>query len=139
MIRTILIAVLILAVSAPSALALRDSARNRQKQADRYVKVVSIRDMMRDATEEMAEQLPEKDREVFRNIMNRHLDIKGLENSVKQLMVKHFTADEIKALTDFYGSRAGMSVMKKFGKYSAETIPLVQDAVVKAIKKAEQK
>ncbi len=71
--------------------------------------------------------------------MTEYIDFKSLEQSLKGLMVKHFTADEIKALTDFYKSPAGSSVMKKFGKYSADTVPLIQREIVKAIEKIENR
>ncbi len=138
MTRIILTAILVLAVAVPESLAIRNTVKNRERQADRYMEIVSINKLMKDATEEIAKQIPEKDRETFKNIMNAHLDMRALEKSVKELMVKHFTADEIKALTDFYGSSAGESVMQKFGAYSADTVPLIQDAVIKAIKKAEK-
>jgi hypothetical protein len=42
------------------------------------------------------------------------------------LIIKHFTAEEIKTMADFYGSPAGKSAMSKFGDYMADLMAIVQ-------------
>jgi len=57
---------------------------------------------------------------------------------MKESMVKNFTADELKALADFYGSPVGKSAMKKFGAYMADVMPSIQAEVEKAQAKANR-
>ena len=47
--------------------------------------------------------------------MTKHLDIGRVTAAIKAAMVKTFTADELKALADFYGSEVGRSAMAKMG------------------------
>jgi len=47
-------------------------------------------------------------------------------------MIKNFTADELKALADFYGSPVGKSAMAKFGNYMADVMPGMMAEVQKA-------
>ncbi len=56
-----------------------------------------------------------------------------LENLARTSMIKHFTADELNALADFYGSKHGASVMKKFGIYMADVLPSIQAEVQRAL------
>ena len=41
-------------------------------------------------------------------------------------MIDTFTADELNALADFYGSKHGNSAMQKFGRYMGQVVPAVQ-------------
>jgi hypothetical protein len=51
---------------------------------------------------------------------------------MEEAMVKHFTADELKALADFYGSPVGKSAMNKIGVYTADIMPAIQAEILKA-------
>jgi hypothetical protein len=53
-------------------------------------------------------------------------------------MVKHFSAEELKALADFYGSPVGKSAMSKFGAYMADVMPAIQAEMIKAQAKTNQ-
>ena len=44
-------------------------------------------------------------------------------------MVKTFSADEFKALADFYGSDVGRSAMAKMGTYMSEVMPATMNEV----------
>ena len=50
-------------------------------------------------------------------------------------MVEFFTADELDALADFYGSQLGRSIIKKFPKYMAAVMPTMNAHVVQASEK----
>ena len=60
----------------------------------------------------------------------------AVEKAMKKSLIKHFTADELKALADFYGSPVGKSAMKKFGAYMADVMPAIQTEMMKAQAKA---
>jgi len=54
---------------------------------------------------------------------------------MKGLTAKHFTTDETKALANFHKSPAGLSVIHKFGKYTADNLTIIEEEILKAIKK----
>ena len=109
-----------------------DTIEERNKAAERYLNVMPMKKLLDDLTVEMAKRIPEEKREQFINLMNKHLDAGQLEKITKNSIVKIFTADEINALADFYGSEVGKSAMKKFGIYMAEIMPHIQKEVIKA-------
>ena len=123
---------------AVSAWALEDTPENRGKEADRYLQAAPLQETMADMAEKLALQIPEKQRPVFMEAMQKHVDYAKLKEASRQAMVKHFTADELKALADFYNSETGKSALKKMGNYTAEVMPVIQAEMFKAIGAAEK-
>ncbi|MBK1882664.1 DUF2059 domain-containing protein [Luteolibacter pohnpeiensis] len=119
-----------------TAFGIEDTPENRIREAERYLKAIPPEEMFLDMTEEMAKNMPESERELFKAVMTKHLDVPALTKTMKNSMVKHFTAEELKALADFYGSEVGKSAMKKFGVYLADVMPTIQEEVMKAQDKA---
>lgn len=134
--KLVLIAMMVLVSS--TAFAVQDTAENRTREADRYLSVSSPREMFQDVAEQLALNLPPEQREQFKSILTRHLDIEAVTKSMKDSMVKVFTADELAALADFYGSPVGISAMKKMGVYMGELMPTIQAEALKAIAKANR-
>ena len=112
--------------------ALDDTPPNREQEAARYLQVTPPKEMMSDMAEQMAKNMPQDQRDAFKALLMKHLDMNALTKAIKDAMVKNFTADELKALADFYGSPVGKSAMKKFGTYMADVMPSVQAEVMKA-------
>ena len=54
-------------------------------------------------------------------------------------MLKTFTAEELNALADFYGSKNGYSAMRKFGSYMALVTPALQQEVQRALQQIQKK
>jgi hypothetical protein len=127
---------LLLPFSIP-AFALDDSPQNRSQQADRYLEVVPPQSMMNDMSSKMAETLPEDQRDQFKTLLTKHLDITRVTEAIKAAMVKTFTAEELKALADFYGSEVGKSAMSKMGAYMSEVMPATMTEVQSALTKAQ--
>ena len=117
---------------ATSVLALDDTPANREKEAERYLKATPPEEMMKDMADKMAMNMPPESRTEFKELMTKYLDIAAMTKAMKDSMVKHFTADELKALADFYGSPIGKSAMTKFGAYMADTMPAIQAEILKA-------
>ena len=115
-----------------AAWALDDTKENRVEQAGRYSAAVPLSELLKDVVDKGATNLPPERREKFRALFNKHLDLPALEVTVQGILVKHFTADELKALADFYGSPVGKSAMKKFGTYMADAMPVIQAEMSKA-------
>jgi hypothetical protein len=57
---------------------------------------------------------------------------------MKRIMQKNFTADELRALTDFYGSSAGKSALKKLNLYKMELMPALQGEMMKMYAKSNR-
>ncbi len=121
-----------------NSFALEDTPFNRLSQAERYLDVTPPKDLLQDAAEQMAMNFDPSQRQAFKDLITKHLDIEALTKTMKDTMIKHFTADELKALADFYGSAEGKSSMRKFGAYMADVMPSVQAEMVKAIAKANR-
>ncbi|WP_298255446.1 DUF2059 domain-containing protein [Bradyrhizobium sp.] len=113
---------LIWLTSAP-ALALDDTPANRAAEADYYLRVVPPQSRMNDRAAKLAATLPEGKRATFVALMTKNLDINAVAALMRDSMIKNFTADELKALADFYGSPVGRSAMAKMGNYMADSMP----------------
>ncbi len=132
----LLLLFLLLPFSLP-ALALEDTPPNRALEADRYLEAVPPQSMITDMSAKMAETLPEEQRDPFKALMTKHLDLGRVTAAIKAAMVKTFTADELKALADFYGSNVGKSAMAKMGTYMSEVMPATMSEVQSALAKAQ--
>lgn len=114
------------------ARALDDTPENRGNEADRYLKAVPAQEMFAEMVDQMVQQMPEAHRANFKQAITKNFDVKALTTAMKDSMVKRFTADELAALADFYGSPVGKSAMKKFPEYLSDLMPTIQDQVMKA-------
>jgi hypothetical protein len=61
----------------------------------------------------------------------------SIEQISRTAMINHFTVDEINALTDFYGSKNGVSIMKKFSLYMAEVAPALEAEIQRGLQKLQ--
>ena len=127
----------IVALVAASARALEDNKANREKEADRLLSVMTVREMCADIAEQFGKGVPAEHRKTFQERFIKHMDKPAIEKVMKAAMVKLFTAEELKALADFYSIPAGKSAMKKMsGPYLAEIMPTIQAEIRKAQAKA---
>jgi len=133
-----LVLVILLVLVSSTAFAIEDSAEARNKEAKRYLSVAQPKAMFQDMADQMALNLPPERRELFKNIMTKYMDIEAITKSMQESMVKIFTANELAALADFYGSEVGVSAIKKMGVYLGEMMPTIQAEVLKAFAKANR-
>ena len=112
--------------------ALDDTPENRLAQIDRYFVAQPPEQMMKDMAETMSEGMPDDQRARFVELMTK-LDMAKLKTAMRDAMVKHFTADEVRALADFYGSEVGKSAMGKYGAYMADVMPTIQAEVIAVV------
>jgi hypothetical protein len=119
------------------AFALEDTQQNREREADRYLKTTPPEELMADMSKKIATTLPEPQREGFVRMMTKHLDMGRVTAAMRDGMVKSFSADELKALADFYNSPVGKSAMGKMGTYTAEVMPVVMREIQTAAAKAQ--
>lgn len=115
-----------------------DTPENRKAQAEKYLQVNSFESMISDSIDEMAKQVPEESRQKFVDGMKKSIQVDNLKSVAIESMTKHFTVKELEALTAFYGSPEGKSVMKKFGSYMADVMPIIQQQVMQAIQAQQE-
>ncbi|MBC8426575.1 DUF2059 domain-containing protein [bacterium] len=116
-----------------------DTPENRAVEAHRYLETTSTDAMFRDMAQGMASTLPEGQVDAFMELITELIDMEALEAFMHSSLVKHFTAEELGALADFYGSDVGKSAMSKMGAYMADAMPYIQQQVIGASLKAKQK
>jgi hypothetical protein len=88
---------------------------------------------MNDMAEKIAVTLPENQRPIFITLMTKNLDMNAVANLMRAAMIKNFTADELKAIADFYGSPIGKSAMTKYGNYMADAMGPMKVELAKAM------
>ena len=129
------VAAVCLAAGIFAGAALTDSPDGRAKEADRYLAVTPPKDVLADMVENIAKTMPEDQRGPYKELMFKHFNIGAMEKAMRAALVKNFTADELKALTDFYGSDVGKSAMKKMGVYMADVMPTIEAEIGAAMQK----
>jgi hypothetical protein len=128
---------LILPFSLP-ALALDDTPQNREKQADRYLEAVPPQAMIDELLNRTADTLPAEQQEQFKTLVAKHLDRAAITAAIRTAMSKTFSADELQALADFYGSALGKAAMNKMQNYQQEVAPTLMNEFQSAVTKAEE-
>ena len=113
-----------------------DTPQSRRQAAEEYLHAVSPEDIIQDTAAEIAKTLPESERAAFLREMIRDIDMTRINTAILDSLVKTFTVAELRALTQFYGSREGKAIMKKFGVYIADVMPVIQAEATKATAKA---
>lgn len=129
---------IVLALLSTTAFALENTVENRSKEADRYLAASPPEAMLKDMAKQMALIYPPEKRDFFVKVMTQYLDIETVTKALKDSMIKIYSADELAALADFYGSSVGISATKKAGKYMAEIMPAIQAEARKAVAKANK-
>lgn len=113
--------------------ALEDSPANRAREADRYLAATPPKDLIAEMVTQIAKTMPAENRQSFEQGFAKSLDVATLAKAMKDAMVRTFTADELKALADFYSSPIGKSAMKKMGSYMSEVMPTLQGEMMKVL------
>jgi hypothetical protein len=103
----------------PLAVAMEDTPENREQQVERYLQAAAPKAIYDDLTSKMFKHLPPDQRGIAGGGMSKSFDFEVLTKLMRAAMLKTFTADELAALADFYGSPVGKSAMSKMGDYMA--------------------
>ncbi|OHD71033.1 MAG: hypothetical protein A2W19_08455 [Spirochaetes bacterium RBG_16_49_21] len=118
------------------AAAQENCSKEKTEAIIEYLRVNSIDDLMDQMLIEIQKQIPPEHREVFAKIWKSAFDTKELKEMILKSMCKIFTIEEIQALTKFYNSPEGRSVMKKIPQYMTELMPYLQVINQRAMQKA---
>jgi hypothetical protein len=116
--------------------ALEDTFENRKQEAKRYLMAQPFVEGIRCALEIYSSNQPPEERSDVTELIE-HIDIAALETAALEILSKHFTADELKALADFYGSAPGKSGTFKLTAFTLEMKPIIQSEMEKAITLAQ--
>ena len=128
--RALLLLLLLLPAAQASA---SDSEEERAAAAKRYIEVAQISKMVDDTVTELAKAFPAGQRDRFLAFMRDAIRPEVLERAAMESMVKIYTAQELNALADFFGSPVGKSAMSKFGLYMADVMPVIQQEMFRAM------
>jgi hypothetical protein len=110
-----------------------DSEEERIAAARRYLGVAQMSKITDDTVTELARTMPDDQRDSFLQFMHNAIHPEVLERAAMASMVKVFTAEELNALADFFGSPVGRSAMSKFGLYMADVMPVIQQEMFRAL------
>jgi len=103
----------------------------RREAARAYIEITGgIEPILTSTLDSIASQIPEDEREDYRAFMDENLDVAGLERLLVEGLVRHFTVAELEALTEFYGSELGRSIMQKYPRYLGSVLPQIQTVVL---------
>ena len=120
------------------ALAEDDTPENRAKEADYYLTASPPKEMVTNMLAKLTAKLPAEKQKDVAEAFTKHLDLDALTKTMKASMIRHFTADELKALGDFYGSALGKSAQAKLPAYMGDVMPALQAQVMSAQEKVQK-
>ena len=109
----------------------------KEAAIQQYLKTVPIENMLDDAMNEFIKMVPVETRGTIKDTF-KNLDRKKITDATIKSMRTHFTTNEIKALTKFYASPEGKSVMHKMAAMQAEVMPVIQTEVVESLRKVTE-
>ncbi|MBB4286098.1 DUF2059 domain-containing protein [Roseospira goensis] len=132
MIRAALVGLALSTALAGPALALEDTAANRRAQAERYERTVPTTAVLETSVIRVARMLPKAHRQPFIDFAMLHIDRAEIRAAVLSALTETFTADELRAMADFFGSPVGQSVADKMGTYTERVMPLMMMTVRRA-------
>ena len=121
------------AVRGVSAQALADTPENRHAQAQRYLLANPPKQLFAEMAKNLGANLPAAQRDKVTAMFTTNLDVEAVTRGMEDVLVKHFTAEELRGMADFYGSAIGKSVTSKMADYSSDLMPLVQEQLKKGL------
>jgi hypothetical protein len=132
------IILLALVVSTPAGAQSSDTTAARHVAAQRYVSAVPIEPVLDDMIATLSKQIPSDRREEFVTRVRKLVPVDAIQAQTIEALSRHFTVDEIDALTRFWGSPEGRAIMGKMGAYMGEVMPQIQREMLRAQEKARQ-
>jgi len=117
---------------------MEDTPQNREQEANRYLQANPPEAVVADIAKRMAAGLPEEQRAAFLAAMQKDVNQGAIKSAAQAALVKVFTADELRALADFYTQPVTKSAMAKMGSYTSDLMPTIIKEVRAAAVKAEQ-
>jgi len=129
---------LALAVSTAAPAQSSDTTAARRAAAERYVSTIPSESVFDEMVTTLSQQVPLNRREEFVALMRKLVPIDAMQTVTIETMSRHFTVEEIEAMTRFQGSPEGRAIMGKLGSYMGELMPQIQREVLRALDKARE-
>lgn len=124
-----------LAILCAPALAQDSDVNTRLELARRMHDIRPTEMQVNAAIDQVAQQQPEEQREAFRTAMRKVLNYKAIEKTSIDAMAKIYTADELKAMVEYYSKPEAKSAGEKEQDYAKivypEIIRLLDEAVIR--------
>ena len=117
------------ACASSHAFALDDTLQNREREATRYENSLDMESLLNGMYSAMANQMPKNsplNGVMVQFIREEVMSDNDLRQIVHQMNVKNFTANELEALANFYGSPEGMSITQKTPQIMSAVMQEVQ-------------
>ena len=130
--------VLALAVSSVAVAQSSDSVAARRAAAQRYVSTIPSESVFDEMVATLSQQVPANRREEFVALMRKLVPVDAMQSVTIETMSRHFTVNEIEAMTRFQGSPEGKAIMGKLGGYMGELMPQIQREVLRALDRARE-
>ncbi len=105
----------------------------RLERAQKMHEIWPIRPKIEAALERVAQNIPQTERLRFKAAMRKAIEFQALEEASIDAMAEIFTAKELDAMIDFYGSKEGRSVSVKTGDYEQALQPVLVKMLDKAL------
>ncbi len=111
-----------------------DSEQALKDAAIAYEKVVPVEGMITSMIDEMKRnpQIQAFSSEDYDALLKTY-DMDAIRSALMTAMVKHFTVEEMDAMTAFYSTNAGQSVLKKMPAYTTDFMPYIQQQTIKGL------
>jgi hypothetical protein len=110
-----------------------DDVKTRIELAREMHEIWPIRVKVENALERISERVEASQRVRFKAAMRQAIKFEALEQASEEAMADIFTAKELQAMIDFYGSKEGRSVSHKTADYERALEPLLVKMIDKAI------
>ncbi len=110
-----------------------DLQQRKLDAAREYWKITGFSTMMDDTIIELAKNYPAEIREDFIRLMRLSVNYDNIEEIGIDGVAGVFTLAEIEALTEFYDSELGQSVLKKMPKFLAVIQPAIQAEMLRSL------
>lgn len=126
-----------LAKAAPVATAapVAQDAKNLSLQ---LAAVMPLDQQVNEFTQNIAQNLPDDKRELFRGIMKKNIDIVQLRAAAAEALLKTYTVPEMKLLLDFYSKPETRIIMGKMSEFAAVLAPSVEAMVKKGVEESKK-
>ena len=119
-------------------LAPKDIPENRKAAAERYQAVEKLEERFAESVRAQAEEMPTGLHEMFFTRITQNIRIEKLKSIQLELLVKHFTAQELDLLKSFYETPEGVALQKKITQLEDEFRPQVEVEALHALQETLQ-
>lgn len=124
------------AASTPAPMATDADAKLQAARA--YLKLIPADLQVQTVIEQMGQKIKPEQRDAFKKIAGETIQADRLNTAAEVALADIFTVEELNAMTQFFGTETGKSVMKKMDTYQQRLMPIVSDMVTQTALRMQQ-